>query len=383
MELDETRCTPLSISNLLQCPVRDDVNIEEGLCKPQDENLFLLSSIAFLQKHLVKKLENETKVIHDDEVEKRYSDLLLVESGQKFKRQKCFIRLPNMEKFDEVLKSEACLPQKLLSNTQLLPLPKKSRSTKLSLTNIFKHKSCMEMENSVPKKSCSVFNIFRKSSTSTKSSETNVSSCETSTHKINPDKYIIFDSEDYVRQSVCSLASLSSLKENIQQATRNECINTNTDEIVRFQPLSHRQKNLSDIEEEILKVIPTETNLEIKKSINEKLRVSKSVSQSSLDSYRSSCDVKFVRKEDDFLEDLHTGIKFKCIPQLPERKIREQQSKLSVCIEDEPESDTDLFLQHRNYPVNITDSVKPIVSSETIQVIMSELLYQIEDRIQK
>ncbi|GJQ66890.1 hypothetical protein Trydic_g7912 [Trypoxylus dichotomus] len=153
---------------------------------------------------------------------------------------------------------------------------------------------------------------------------------------------------------------------------------------MRYQPNSFRQKELSDIEEEILKVIPTETNLEIKKSINEKLRVSRKLSQASIPVARNSSDVEFVKKEDDFLEDPQTGIKFKCIPQSIGRRLREQQSKLSVCIEDEPESDIDIYPQRRNYPFNAVGHInKSVVSPETVEVLMSELLFQLEEHTQK
>lgn len=381
MEFDETQYVPPQIQNLLQYPVGEDVNIEEGLCKPRDENSFLLSSIAFLQKQLIKKLDSKSQLNRDGDVNKRYSDLLLVESGQKFRRQKCFIRLPNLEKFDKVLRSEASIPEKILSNTQILPLPKKSKSTKLSLVNFFKQRD--EDEDTVPRKSSSVFNIFRKSSTSTKASDSNVSSFNASIVHIDPEKYIIFDEEESADRSVYSTESLSSLKENIEQATLNDCVNSHIDDNTsRYQLNCHKVKELSDIEEEILKVIPTETSLEIKKSINENLRASRATSRSSINSMSSS-DVKFIKQEDDYLEDPETGIKFKWVPQTSGRKIKEQQSKLSVCMEDEPESDIDAILQQRNHPFNGGNSVRTMVSSETVEVIMNELLYQLEERGQQ
>ncbi|KAK9744916.1 hypothetical protein QE152_g7438 [Popillia japonica] len=406
------------ISNLLQYQIGEDINIEQGLCTPNNENVFLLSSIAFLQKQLVRKLANDSKSKQDDDMNRRYSDLLLVESGQKSKRQKCFIRPPNMEKFDEMLKSEASLPDKTLSNTQILPLPKKNKGAKLSITNIFKQKSNTDMENFLHKKSSSLFNIFRKNSNSAKSSESNISSCENSMVHIDPEKYILIEEDEYTRRSMCSLSSISSLKENIHQSAlkdgvqshnddiskyhlnsyrqkelsdieedeytrRSMCslssisslkenihqsalkdgVQSHNDDISKYHLNSYRQKELSDIEEEILKVIPTETNLQIKRSINEKLRVSKKLSQSSLNSLKNFSDVSFVRNEDDFLEDPQTGIKFKCVPQSNGRRIREQQSKLS----------------ERSHPFH-GSAKNSKVSPETMEVVMNELMCQLEKR---
>lgn len=379
MEPDEIQYMLPPISNLLQYQIGEDINIEQGLCTPNNENVFLLSSIAFLQKQLVRKLANDSKSKQDDDMNRRYSDLLLVESGQKSKRQKCFIRPPNMEKFDEMLKSEASLPDKTLSNTQILPLPKKNKGAKLSITNIFKQKSNTDMENFLHKKSSSLFNIFRKNSNSAKSSESNISSCENSMVHIDPEKYILIEEDEYTRRSMCSLSSISSLKENIHQAALKDGVQSHNDDISKYHLNSYRQKELSDIEEEILKVIPTETNLQIKRSINEKLRVSKKLSQSSLNSLKNFSDVSFVRNEDDFLEDPQTGIKFKCVPQSNGRRIREQQSKLSVCIEDESESDIDVVLQERSHPFH-GSAKNSKVSPETMEVVMNELMCQLEKR---
>ncbi|KAI4464910.1 sodium:neurotransmitter symporter superfamily [Holotrichia oblita] len=197
--------------------------------------------------------------------------------------------------------------------------------------------------------------------------------------RIDPEKYIMIDEDEYTHRSMCSLSSISSLKENIHQSAMKDCAQLYNDDITKYHSNSYRQKELSDIEEEILKVIPTETNLQIKKSINEKLRVTKKLSQSSLNSLKNFSDVSFVRNEDDFLEDPQTGIKFKCVPQSTGRRIREQQSKLSVCIEDESESDIDILSQERNHPFH-GPAKNSKVSPETIEVIMSELLFQLEER---
>lgn len=116
-----------SISDLREFQnIYPDINIEDGICSPDDESLFLTSSLAFLHKQLLKKLDDEIKP-------KSYctaieSDLLILNSSRN--SDKIYIKLKDSEKFVNVLRSEASLPKKKLSIDQILPRAKKPKNVK-------------------------------------------------------------------------------------------------------------------------------------------------------------------------------------------------------------------------------------------------------------
>nr|XP_022905534.1 uncharacterized protein LOC111417477 isoform X3 [Onthophagus taurus] len=386
---DSIQFVPPPLQHLLEYPIKDDINIEDGLCKPENENLFLISSIAFLQKHLIKKFENEENL--KKSIDRKYSDLLIVESGQKYMRQKTYIKLVNIEKFDEILKNEASLPQNALSNTQLLPLPKKSKSTKLIMSSIFKPKISYSTPSTITtKKSSTFFNIFKRSS-SISTSLVPFNSIELDTEKI----IVTTENEKTNNQSSCSISiqktsNTTTTTTTTTSTSTNDQNDLNDNENLNLIPRyysnhSVKKRILSEAEEEILRIIPKESNLIIKKNISEKLRTSSRKALAITDDEETICtsEVSLVKKDDDdFYEDLETGIKFKCMPanSLQPKKLKEQQSKLSLCIEDEMESDIDYGQDQRKYPFNCTDDIKALVSPEAIDLIINEVWPKIDDK---
>lgn len=134
-------------------------NIEDGLLRPENKEVFLTSSIAFLHQRLLQKIESDVR-IKTDNTEKKYSDLLIVTTDSEQSRT-IYVKLKNINKFEEAMKNESSFPNKKLSIDQILPKPGavKIPNGKKSVLSIFNKKSSLNATQSF-----NFLNIFRKSS---------------------------------------------------------------------------------------------------------------------------------------------------------------------------------------------------------------------------
>lgn len=136
-------------------------NIEDGLCCPDDQILFLTASMSFLQTRLMKKLNDEA--VDKNVRQKTYSNLLILENNPKSKQTKYYLKLKNIDRYDKVLEKEASMPSSTLSLNQILPRPKKSKT-------IFKLVQKMQINNE--NKSESTYNLFKNHGDETKCKST-------------------------------------------------------------------------------------------------------------------------------------------------------------------------------------------------------------------
>lgn len=125
--------TPLSVRSLVHCkfdyPKRG--NIEDGLCCPDDQTMFLTASMSFLQNHLARKLNTDiTSPGKENRPKRTYSDLLILESSPKCQRTKSYLRLRNIDKYDEISRNEASFFSPILTINQILPSAKKCAERK-------------------------------------------------------------------------------------------------------------------------------------------------------------------------------------------------------------------------------------------------------------
>lgn len=146
--------------------------IEDGLLVPENKDLFLTSSLAFLHRHLLKKIEtdvNEKTYFN----EKKYSDLLIVKTHSDQSRT-IYVQLKDVDKFEENLKNESTVPYNKLSIDQILPKPGsvKIRNKRKTTLNIFNKKSSGNISIS-SRYSLNFFNIFKKSSVKFEEEPTN------------------------------------------------------------------------------------------------------------------------------------------------------------------------------------------------------------------
>lgn len=353
-----------------------DINIEDGLSRPDDADVFLSASMAFLHQQLVKKME--TDICRQKprlQIAKKYSDLLIFESCSE-KDSKIYVKLKNVGKFDEVMKSEASVPQKKLSIHQILPKAKEPRnsSNRTSLMQMFGKKST----GSLSRHSFSLFNLFRKSTKL-------INDCGTVVEE-NPFE-IPFDSskkeliEKYLRSipsvqpkdsqffSTSSILSENSFEpqskikisslpiylkiNNNNSETRNA---NNCGYFSTASNLPRPKKYLSKAEEEILKMIPCNrlNPVQISRSENFAPTIT----------------------EDD------CNICEECLKSCPctssttkislrKQKIQTEQSKLSVCLEDDYVSECDVT---GNVSYNFTDEIKSSLTPDVLKVIIRQMV---------
>ncbi|KAF5285650.1 hypothetical protein FQR65_LT13080 [Abscondita terminalis] len=133
-------------------------NIEDGLCCPDDHILFLSASMSFLQNHLMRKLSDADGAGERDTIRRRtYSNLLLLENNSKCKQTKQYLKLKNMERYNEILQNEASRPSSALTINEILPQPTKSKTIFKLLQKISSNndRKCFN------DKSESTYNLFR------------------------------------------------------------------------------------------------------------------------------------------------------------------------------------------------------------------------------
>ena len=365
---------PLSGQDLLKYPIPDNVNIEDGLCRPEDFEAFMQSSIAFLQKQLIRTMRGEIGgITNEDRSNKSYSNLLIVKAGNGHQQGNRYIRLTNVDKFEEIQKNESSLPFNALSSHKILPVPKNPRSHKLLLSRLFKSKPRSKTITTV---SPSIFSIFKRSNSSLKGSTKSESTLEFQNGTGNVSSTNLNVVHDNFESSPISSTTSTKLDTNTSSTTSNlvckdhKCISV----------YSNSNENLNVIREQEDIINPTA--LEVDEKLEEKISVK---SQSVDEEQTVSSFNNFIHKENDYYEDPETGIEFKCVPARSHvaRKSwnRDCQSKLSVYLEEdeeEIESDVDAFTKTRRYPQNCTDDVKTIISSETVDTIMHQLLIYID-----
>lgn len=144
--------------------------IEEGLITPQDQQVFLSASLAFLQKKLQDKIEEKrSNKSFSCSNEKSYSNLLVFEFNNGKSSERYFVRVNNKEKYEELLKEECTVSaRKKLSFDQILPKPKKPKTESKSFIKRFKPSSLKISLVRAPavKKSTSFLTIFKRSTAS-------------------------------------------------------------------------------------------------------------------------------------------------------------------------------------------------------------------------
>ncbi|KAF5299980.1 hypothetical protein FQA39_LY11353 [Lamprigera yunnana] len=148
---------PPSLEHLVNCridyPERN--NVEDGLCCPQDTNIFLTASMSFLQHRLKQKLNDD--LLDDKNHRKRtYSNVLILENHPNSKQTKYYLKLKNIDRYDEIFRKEASMPSSALTLNQMLPQPKKPKTS----FTIFKQFSTASERKSLNTKSQSTYNLF-------------------------------------------------------------------------------------------------------------------------------------------------------------------------------------------------------------------------------
>lgn len=123
----------------LNAEAEDSIRFEENVCCSSNQNHLFSASMTFLQNHLLRKLKTEFKPNNLNLSKKTYSDLLIIENLSKQAQYKYYIRLKNIEEYDNILKKEARISDSSLSLSQILPVAKKnSKQGKSKIVRFFK-----------------------------------------------------------------------------------------------------------------------------------------------------------------------------------------------------------------------------------------------------
>lgn len=363
-----------------------DINIEDGLSRPDDADVFLSASMAFLHQQLAKKMETDFRSqkqrLH---IGKKYSDLLIFESCTE-NDSKIYVKLKNVGKFDEVMKNEASIPRKKLSIHQILPKAKEPRnsSNKNSLMQMFGKKS----SSNLTRHSFSLFNLFRKSTKLISDSETiaEENSFEiplNNNKKELIEKYLrsipsvqpkesnffsassIISDNSFEAESKIKISSLPIYLKINNSNNNNNSGTRNVNDCGYFSTISNqskRKKYLSKAEEEILKMIPC----------NRLNRIQLSRSENFAPIIEDDCET----------------ICEECLKSCPctssttkisliKQKIKSEQSKLSVCLEDDYVSECDVT---ENVSYNFTDEIKSSLTPDVLKVIIRQMVKDFEPK---
>lgn len=383
-----THQIPKKPKDLLKWPLRDGFySVEDELANPKNPQVFLSASLAFLQKQFLSKInsEYETKTSSASNETKRYSDLLIFD----FNTERYFVRVKNVEKNYEMLQNEAKTPSRTLSLAQLIPSAKKPRKNNFLDLLISKTASTLTIiQNPSLKASLSLFSIFKR-----------------------PDKNIGGASVPYVEEDkgVFSIAGTEIVDQGrlIQQTKpglekRLVCASTST----------------CTLNSGLICIKPSETSLEVLKA-NQSSNINRSLGRHSLTSSTSSLTSQLSKEEIEILriipshpiipkksnerhktQNAETVRKHSRIgrsyfgPEISEYSgssgvsaVRKPSSKLSVCLEDEEDTDweTEELLSGSSRSdvsgyssCNLTDEVKSNFSPEALDVIMRRLMQNLE-----
>lgn len=315
-----------SVGDLLDSKISDEnLNVEDGLSSQDDANLFLVASMAFLQRQLKKKLGMNDGEEENVKKGRTYSDMLLFETRNEGNRHRFFIRLKNTEKFDDIKRSETSIPDIVLSENQLLPYAKKP---KLRLSRLFRNKSKTSKEN----KKSGVFGVFKKCPKVEAEKKLNVSEAN------SPGILMISNNQN--------TGSSYSLNSEWSKSIKSKCKETKADE-------------------QLLDILPTLNSARTRKSFRSNTCLSLDEDEENITPYESEMESVKVKKKSKYY------------------KLKRQQSKLSVCLEDESESENECNnrkpkskMSYNNFP----DELKANLSPEVLQNIITQMIIYLEEK---
>lgn len=306
----------------------DISGIEDGLLTPNNQQVFLTASMAFLQRKLQGKIEEKgDNRTSDQGNQKNYSNLLIIELNRGKHTERFYVRVKNEDKYEQIFKKESAVsPNAKLRIDQLLPKPKKPKTQNKGLVGLFKRNtSCVNLIREPElKRSASFFTVFKRSTPNASQSCLSCVSCS-SMQMEN-----LF--ENFRLPHTPSQSSLVSSFTRPQQQQHNKTKKT----LCRS---NTTQKTVLGPEElEILRLIPSNPG-------------KRENALDSENSFSSNCN----------------------------SSVRQRSSKLSVCMEDEEESDNESAFDVSNYSsCNLTDEVKSNISTEALDIIMRRLMQYFE-----
>lgn len=320
---------PNMTTNHIWNSASDISGIEDGLLTPDNQQVFLTASMAFLQRKLQGKIEEKgDNGTSDQSNQKNYSNLLIIELNRGKRTERFYVRVKNEDKYEQIFKKESSVsPNAKLRFDQLLPKPKKPKTQCKGLVRFFKRNSSDVnlIHEPVLKRSASVFTVFKRATP-------------------NP-------SQSCISCVSCSSVQMGNLFENFRlPPTPSQCSTVsgfikpqNQEQCNKIRKSPHKsnttQKTLLGAEElEILRLIPSSPG-----------------------------------RQDDLL-DSDSSFSSNC-----NYSVRKRSSKLSVCMESEEESDNESVFDVSNYgSCNLTDEVKSNFSTEALDVIMRRLMQYFE-----
>lgn len=352
-----------------------DENIENGLCRPDDENLFLTSSLAFLHKQLLRKMEQEI-VSKQDSLE---TDLLILDSTDG--KEKVFIKLKNPNCFEETMKTETTIPSKKLHLNQILPKVKKNKA-KSALFRSFVKKSNSRGggcgEGFLPTKSNSLFSILigRREPIRPVVVETSLP-----TKKIEIiDKYFnsIPSTLTYMPPSSESLTAYSDNNQFSKPASKVSIISSipsldvinkiNSSAKYKNKICSYNKHSRHNLTKNDLNVINFLPQLPTANHCNNKC-FRRTVNRK---------DLNFGNVENDVLRLVNVNRYIGYSPSEPKagNKLVKHPSKLSVCLEEETDSEMDGYVtqEERNGILNFTDELKSNLSPKLLELVMNAIV---------
>lgn len=346
--------------------VSDVSKVEEYLVSPPDQEVFLTASMAFLKKRLEDKLDeklnnkkNKKKSVSYTNT-RSYSRLLVFEFDSGVGSERCFVRVQNNEKYEELLKRECFLnSREKLSLDQILPKAKKPKSESKSFIKRFTSSSLKfnitreANTETEPKRSISFFTIFKR--TTPNPSQCNLSCVSTTSIDLKllpptPSQNSMLSGfiKPQRTESCCSCASIR---------TYRSC---NRTESAVLKPMI-----LGPDEVEILQLIPSSPS-QCSRATSPRRRKSRDFQQE----YCAPSD------HGDSIIGTHVSNY--------SSSVRVCSSKLSVCMEDEEEdeemeegeheADKESVLEVSTYrSCNLTDEVKSNFSTESLDIVMRRL----------
>lgn len=323
----------------------DISSIEDGLLTPNNQQVFLTASMAFLQR----KLQEKNQKIGDNATthsgnQRNYSNLLIFEVSNGTNIQRLFVRVKNDEKYDDIFKKESSVnPRGKLSFDQLLPRPRKSKPNNKGLMGLFKrnYPEINIIQEPVLKRSTSFFTVFKRSVRNPSQSDLSCVSCVS-----------VQQEDTFETFKLPSATSQCSVVSGFEKPQRLECCESyHTVSSNNTSPSNMPQKTILRPDElDILRLIPSNP--------------SKINGRNSHKKNKDGVPLETRRISDSENSQSCSGL-------------RQRSSKLSVCLEDDEqdESDSDTALGVSNYgSCNLTDEVKSNFSTENLDVIMRRLM---------
>lgn len=378
-----------------------DENIEEGLSRPHDEGLFLTASVAFLHKQLLRRIEDEVTQKNCDSI----TDLLIFDSQDG--SEKIYLPLKHVEVYEKVIKSECSIPKKKLSLNQIIPKVKKPKQVSYKMS-----RSCSPSSSaSKIQKTRSLFTIFSRSISSKSSKFSFVERLP------SKNKFKIF--KEYLKsipssQNILAVATNSTrsshtleMKESFirppESLTSTMSFVTSIPYYISFDrrnkiPCRHFSGSLCplrcskadcklDFDENPyftpseLEVLNCLTNLPFKS-----VRISQS------ENFRKTINRQAATNTSTEIIKLSDVRRMTC-PQISfgesgsssssvRSKLKKQQSKLSVCLEDESESDetsVTISESESSTTYNSMDELKSSLSPELLEIVVNRIIEDLKN----